>query len=176
MNTLDYKRVLIMIYITYYSRQYQQSIDNNDNNNEDINQFESKTLYKDEYINELNILDRDNNNLNSNINDSISFYYENIEENDIGCVNLYELTLNDSSEKLYLVRVTTDGDDGWIELYGDDGKLLEYGRTYIEIIHFEDDIAKLRNHVMDFSYPEGMDLELTKWGTPLPWRLPYQRT
>ena len=86
------------------------------------------------------------------------------------------MTLNDSNEKLYLIRVTTDGDDGWLELYDDDGKLLEYGRTYIEVIHFEDDIAKLRNRVNDFSYPEEMDLKLTKWGTPLPWRLPYQRT
>ena len=173
MNTLDYKRILIMIYIRYYSREYQHSLDDN---NEDINQFESKTLYKDEYINELNILDCNDNNLNSNINDSVSFYYENIEEKDIGCVNLYELTLNDSNEKLYLIRVTTDGDDGWLELYDGDGKLLEYGRTYIEVIHFEDDISKLRNRVSDFSYPEEMDLKLTKWGTPLPWRLPYQIT
>ena len=67
---------------------------------------------------------------------------------------------------LYLIRVTTDGDDGWIELYEKNGNRCVSGRNYLELISFEDDFDKLHNYVNDSSFPESMDVTKTKWNQP----------
>ena len=53
----------------------------------------------------------------------------------------------------YLVVVTTDGDDGWVEAYDNAGILLAAGRTYIELIHWGEREA-IRANTDDSEFPE----------------------
>jgi hypothetical protein len=165
MTGIDFKRILLIIYLKYFASLKQ----NPDNENE----FHSKTLYIDEQINEVNLLNRDSIDIHDAIKNSINFYLENIEDADIGCVNLFEITLN-SCDSVYMVRVTTDGDDGWIELYDSSGNILALGRTNMELIGFDDNINTLRSYVTTFTFPDSMDISKSKWDTPLPWTLDYE--
>ena len=106
---IDYKKLLLNIYLLYFSY-YKENIANG------IIDFDSKTRYKNGIIDEINEINRDNENLNENIKSSINFYLNQVEYADWGCLRLYEIVGNDDLY-LYLIRVTTDGDDGWIELY-----------------------------------------------------------
>jgi len=160
---IDYKKLLLNIYLLYFSY-YKENIANG------IIDFDSKTRYKNGIIDEINEINRDNENLNENIKSSINFYLNQVEYADWGCLRLYEIVGNDDLY-LYLIRVTTDGDDGWIELYEKNGNRCVSGRNYLELISFEDDIDKLHNYVNDSSFPESMDVTKTKWNQPLPWTL-----
>lgn len=141
-------------------------------NPDNENEFHSKTLYIDERINQVNLLDRDDSNIHEAIKRSINFYLENVEYADVGCVNLFEISLK-SCDSIFMVRVTTDGDDGWIELFDNAGNILELGRTYMELIGFVEDINILRNYVTTYSFPDCMDMSKSKWDSPLPWTLDY---
>ena len=162
MTGIDYKRILLMIYMKYFSSMKQNPYSENE--------FHSKTLYMDETINEVNLLDRDSTNINDAIKNSINFYLENVEYADIGCVNLFEISLNNCGS-IYMVRVTTDGDDGWVELFDSNGNSLAAGRTYMELIGFSDNIDDVRGFVTTFTFPDCMDISKSKWDTPLPWTL-----
>lgn len=100
--------------------------------------------------------------------DAYSFYFHNVEEADFGCVRIFKLKLGD--EDVAFVKVSTDGDDGWCEAYSKN-TLIAGGRTYLELIHWMDNIDDLRSYVtnLDSQYPVDFDISKTKWGTPLPW-------
>ncbi len=85
----------------------------------------------------------------------------------IGC-GIYKVQIQDVSTVTY--RLTTDGDDGWIVIFGDRGELLAAGYTYIEFIEWEarsfldahsDDIDGL------LSFDARTMRDKTFWGKPL---------
>jgi hypothetical protein len=103
--------------------------------------------------------------------EAYDFYYTNVEEADFGCVRLFRLKELGVDTDVILIRVTTDGDDGWIEAY-DSTHRLAAGRTYLELVHWMDNnIEGLRLFTTDLSnmFPDDFDTSKTKWGTPLPW-------
>ena len=64
------------------------------------------------------------------------YYLNTVEKQDWGSVSLYKVPVGD--QPIYAVRVTTDGDDGWLELYDAQGTELGVGRTYLELIAWGD--------------------------------------
>jgi hypothetical protein len=48
-----------------------------------------------------------------------------------GVVRLYGITRDKMPEFLYLVKVSTDGDDGWLELFHNNNRLLTHSSTYL---------------------------------------------
>ncbi len=48
-----------------------------------------------------------------------------------GVVRLYGITRNEVPEFLYLVKVSTDGDDGWLELFHNNNRLRTHSCTYL---------------------------------------------
>ena len=61
---------------------------------------------------------------------SYNYFRNNVEIEDWGTVKVYR-----QSDYLAVVT-TTDGDDGWIELYTHEGEALTGGRFWLELIHW----------------------------------------
>ena len=108
--------------------------------------------------------DRDDTDLPDAVKEAIRYYVEQIERNDIGSVQLYKYA------KAFIVSTSTDGDDGWVELYAKEGTALGYGRTFIEIVSWgeKDTIRKM---TMDSSFPADMAdrFERTLWREDTTW-------
>jgi hypothetical protein len=60
------------------------------------------------------------------------FYFERFDATDSGTVSAVEITVD--GRVAYAICTTTDGDDGWIEVFDEDGTALGAGRRYIELI------------------------------------------
>ncbi len=94
-----------------------------------------------------------------------TYYDERVQQRDWGNVRSYRVAIDGTTT--YAIYVTTDGDDGWLEIYAADGTLLGAARTYIELIGWSD-VAFIRAQTEDKGFPVGMDLSATLWGKPLP--------
>ncbi len=93
-----------------------------------------------------------------------TYYYEQVELADWGNVRVHTVTA--SPIPTYAVYVTTDGDDGWLEVYQHDGSLLGAARLYIELIGWAE-VDFVRAQTQDKGFPPTMDLSATLWGKPL---------
>jgi|GEM_PF-152393 4a-hydroxytetrahydrobiopterin dehydratase len=60
------------------------------------------------------------------------YYFEKVEERDFGVVRLHRAPVGE--QEVYIIYVTTDGDDGWVELYSLEGQELSVGRLYLELV------------------------------------------
>ncbi|MFN8442394.1 MAG: hypothetical protein U0175_16585 [Caldilineaceae bacterium] len=78
------------------------------------------------------------------------FYFELVEAADWGNVYLYAVEI--AGNHTYAVRVTTDGDDGWLEVFDAQGHLLGAARTYLELIAW-DEQDTIRQQVATGEYP-----------------------
>jgi hypothetical protein len=98
-------------------------------------------------------------------------YFETVEENDWGCVRAYRVSNPVDGSNIIVLRTTTDGDDGWVELFDAVSQAhLGAGRTYLELIYWTLDLEALRASTADSSFPEDFDRDATKWRTALPWK------
>jgi hypothetical protein len=70
------------------------------------------------------------------VRDAHAYYHQHYSEADIGSARVYRVPA--AGKTTYAVRVTTDGDDGYLEVYGERGGLLAAGRTYLELIAWGD--------------------------------------
>lgn len=50
----------------------------------------------------------------------------------------------------YAIRITTDGDDGWLEIFNEQGESLGAARTYLEVISWKE-AESLRQKYLDLS-------------------------
>ncbi len=66
------------------------------------------------------------------VREAYAFYYQHFEEADIGSARVYRVPAGKTPT--LAVRVLTDGDDGYLEVYDAKGKFLAAGRTYIEVV------------------------------------------
>ena len=90
------------------------------------------------------------------------FYVDAVEAADWGNVYLLQPTVQ--GRPFYLVYVTTDGDDGWLELYGRDGSFLGAARRYLELVQW-DDRQMLRQQTATGDFPTALKHRLadTLW-------------
>lgn len=94
------------------------------------------------------------------VKEAIQYYYENVEKRDVGVVRLYQLSVENTN--VFVVRTTTDGDDGWVELFNENGESLGVGRTYIELVAWDEPEA-LRAQTQNGEYPAQLDTASTLW-------------
>jgi ribosomal protein L7/L12 len=92
-------------------------------------------------------------NLPESVRYAYDYYYVHIAKCDLGCVRLHQVPYE--KDFTYAIRVTTDGDDGWLEIYDSYGQVIGIGRTYIELIGWGE-IDEIRGQVHDFSFPESL--------------------
>ncbi len=59
--------------------------------------------------------------------DSFDFYYTYVQEEDYG--NVYALTIMVEDQETLMIRTTTDGSDGWLEVFDGQGNFLASART-----------------------------------------------
>jgi len=97
------------------------------------------------------------------VGQAYQFYVDAVEQADWGNVYLLQPTVQ--GRPCYLIYVTTDGDDGWLELYRLDGSLLGAARRYLELVAWGD-VATLRAQTGTGEYPAPLRARLgeTLWG------------
>ena len=118
-------------------------------------------------------IDRKTSDLPNTVVQAVQFYLAEVEDKDFGGVQLFKIPLIDTDldnkdkkeESIYLVKVSTDGDDGWVELYDTEGFFLSAGRTYIELVAWGS-LPEIRNYVYSSGFPKSMAdrSERTLWG------------
>ncbi len=112
--------------------------------------------------------------LPAKVQDAHQYYFENVEEKDFGVVRLHQVMLTD--EQVYVIYVTTDGDDGWVELYSEEGTELSIGRLYLELVGWgTKKFLRGQTETGKFPYTLSNRTSLTLWGsdpskTCSPWR------
>jgi hypothetical protein len=97
------------------------------------------------------------------VHEAHDYYLNTVEKQDWGSVRLYRVPVD--RQPVYAVRVTTDGDDGWMELYDEQGTELGVGRTYLELIAWGDR-ATIRGEVENGEFPPELSDRDTRtlWG------------
>lgn len=65
---------------------------------------------------------------------SQAYYSQHFEQTDLGCARVYRVRAG--SKPTFAIRVKTDGDDGFLEVYDEKGGFLAAGRTYLELIQW----------------------------------------
>ena len=98
------------------------------------------------------------------VKQSAEFYFTHVESEDWGSVRVFRVPT--PIVETYAVRVTTDGDDGWLEVYDRKGDFLGAGRTYIELIAWAP-AEEVRKQFGD-NWPEALDRSQTLWKLPEP--------
>lgn len=104
--------------------------------------------------------------LPANVQAAYDFYDENVMQHDWGSVSVSLLPLDSAPNgAVYAVVTTTDGDDGWLELFDLDGNPLGAARTYLELVSWGDP-AVLRKQVHTGEFPEELQarMDTTLWG------------
>jgi hypothetical protein len=101
--------------------------------------------------------------LPASVQEAYDYYQHSVEDQDWGTVRLYRVPL--AGQPVYVVRVTTDGDDGWLELFDAEGCALDVGRTYLELVAWGDRDL-LRAEVQDGTFPPALADRQTQtlWG------------
>lgn len=101
--------------------------------------------------------------LPSAVAQAYQFYGDAVETADWGNVYLLQPTVQ--GRPFYLIYVTTDGDDGWLELYGLDGSFLSAARRYLELVSWGDP-QTLRQQTVTGEFPAALQHRLadTLWG------------
>lgn len=93
-----------------------------------VNQQELQERFLQSYLIDRSQLSQ----LPASVQEANQYYYEHVEQRDFGVVRLHKAPIN--GQEVYVVYVTTDGDDGWVELYSLEGTQLAIGRLYLELV------------------------------------------
>lgn len=109
------------------------------------------------------LIDRDDAAIPQSVRDAVQVYLSEVEANDWGSVRLYRVPI--AAQSVYAVMTTTDGDDGWLEVYNEPGDLLAAGRTYLELIDWGDR-ELIRAQTTTGEFPPSLDDRdaRTLWG------------
>jgi hypothetical protein len=93
-----------------------------------------------------------------------AYYKKHVMDEDWGTVRAYRISVAETVT--FAIRVTTDGDDGWLEVYDENGALVGAGRTYIELVAWHTP-EQIRGLIAGRNLPPGLDPKATLWGKPL---------
>lgn len=88
-----------------------------------------------------------------NLPESVKASYAYYSGRDIGWLRVCQVEYE--NDVTYAVLLSTDGDDGWLEIYDQHGKEIGVGRTYIELIGWGK-VDEIRAQVQDFSFPRSL--------------------
>lgn len=84
------------------------------------------------------------------VKEAFQYYYQAVEQADWGGVRVYQFPLAEGH--FYGVDTHTDGDDGWTELYDNQGQAIAFGRTYLEQVYWGEK-ATIRSYVQSGDFP-----------------------
>ena len=135
-------------YLNYYQNRYQNYLDGEDSDGHVLAEFDLDVHKHPEVLSETP----------TSVRLAYKYFFNEVE----GWTRLCKVVFgNDFS---YTICVLTDGDDGWIEIYDDEGNLIASGRTYIELIGWGD-FNEIRKFVTTLDYPSSLcdKQEKTLW-------------
>lgn len=88
------------------------------------------------------------------VTNGYNYYLKHICGRDLGGVSVYRLPYD--GHDTYAIQVSTDGSDGWLEVYDRHGQEVGIARTYIDLICWGD-VEEIRGYVHDFEFPDGLN-------------------
>lgn len=141
LNEKDIKQQYTTLFLEYNQRCYQLYL----SGDEDPDYFLLGEFDLDVFAHP-EILDQ----LPGSISSAYRYYFENVE----GWARVCRVPL--SNEFSYSICVTTDGDDGWLEIYNSDGTLIACGRFYLELIGWTA-VDEVRKYVKTLDYPPDLN-------------------
>lgn len=102
----------------------------------------------------------------STVLEAYRFYLQEVEDRDCGVVTVAQVPVDD--QDTFAVFVTTDGDDGWLEVFDGSGSILGAARVYLELLLWGTP-TDTRAMVQTGAYPiAAADLAAqTLWGKPV---------
>jgi hypothetical protein len=126
--------------------------------------YEGENWFLHQYRLDRPLSDADRPSLPRSVQKAYDYYVEQVEDEDWGTAVLFRVPI-EGVGTTYAVRVTTDGDDGWLEVFDDQGRNAGVGRTYIELVAWGP-AAAIREQVDTGEYPPKLANrnELTLWG------------
>ena len=71
-----------------------------------------------------------------NVQSAHRYYDEHVEQQDWGGVSIYQVSIGNA--RTYAVHTTCDGDEQWLEIYGDNGEELGFGKIYVDDFEYTD--------------------------------------
>jgi hypothetical protein len=142
----------------YYSQYYRASI------SEDEDAEDPEELYPKSTELGRSLKQPDPGTLPPAVQEAYQHYKKHVMDEDWGTVRVYHVRAGKTGT--YAVRVTTDGDDGWLEVYSETGALLGAGRTYIELVAWGTP-ESIRAQIAGRQFPPDLDVSATLWGKPL---------
>ncbi|MFC1708176.1 hypothetical protein ACFL59_15380 [Planctomycetota bacterium] len=83
--------------------------------------------------------------LPENVRESYDYYVANVEDEDWGTARLFKHEV--SGREVYVTGVTTDGDDGYLEVFAKTGKPLVSARTELDQVAWDDCFGAVRDAV-----------------------------
>lgn len=92
------------------------------------------------------------------------FYDVQVRQHDWGAVEL--LRVPSAYGDTFAVYVTTDGDDGWLEVYDATGKLVGAGRTYMDLVYWMS-LDDARQQTCTRRLPPNLNTSRSLWGKSL---------
>ena len=99
--------------------------------------------------------------LPATIREAYEFYLNHVERHDWGSVRLFECRSGLAIRPSWIVTVTTDGDDGWVELFDASGLPLAAGRTYLELVAWGK-TEEIRSFVATGGFPDALEDRSTR--------------
>lgn len=95
--------------------------------------------------------------------EACDFYRARVEARDIGTVRVMAVPVGPALT--YAVRVTTDGDDGWLEIYQRSGRVVGGSRTYLEVVEWGE-VDAVRRQAVEGTPPGWLEAMAgrTLWG------------
>jgi hypothetical protein len=101
------------------------------------------------------------------VREAHAFYAKHFEETDLGSAQVWHFVVD--RKPTYAIRVTTDGDDGFVELYDKKGTFLAAARRYIEVVVWgsRDWLREQATHPWDLPAELEEASRQTLWGRPV---------
>lgn len=88
------------------------------------------------------------------VTNGYNYYLKHICGRGLGGIGVYKLPCD--GHDTYAIRVSTDGSDGWLEVYDRHGQEVGTARTYIDLIGWGNR-EEIRGYVHNFEFPDSLN-------------------
>jgi hypothetical protein len=135
-NKEDVKQQYSSLFLEYNQKQHKIYLDGEDSEDYLLGEFDLEVFSHPEVFNQ--------------IPQPVRLAYEYYSDNVEGWPRLCKVPSSNGFS--YAICETTDGDDGWLEIYDENGSLIACGRIYLELIGWVT-IDEARGYVKTLDYP-----------------------
>lgn len=152
MNSSELKREIESLLKDYWQKEYQAYLEKRDSKTEESFFGESATI----------LSSAEESSAPENVRNAAEYYNEACD--DWGSASIHQLQ-SSKNGTCFIVSVTTDGDDGWLEVFSEQGEPLAAARRYIELLSWGQ-TDEIRAYAENGEFPADLNdrMNSTLWG------------